>query len=102
MDNCGSACILYIWIAFLWPIIVSSFYLIIRKKQIIAKGKYFLLSAIGGYVLLVGFNFLISFLVRNFLELDSVNIKILAIATTIILFILPVVFSHVLFKKYFE
>jgi len=100
MDNCGLTCVLFIWIGFLWPIIVSSFYLIIRKKQIIAKGKYFLLSTIGGYVLLIGLNFLISFFARNFLEVNSdIGMKILAFSTTVILFIPPVVFSHMLSKR---
>ena len=93
-------CILFIWVGFLWPIIVSSFYLIIYKRQITAKGKYFLLSTIGGYVLLIGLNFLISILARNFLEVDSdIDMNILAFSTTIILFIPPVVFSHVLSKR---
>ena len=100
MDNCGLICILFIWIGFLWPIIVSGFYLIIRKKQITAKGKYFLLSTIGGYTLFIGFNFLISFLARNFLEVNSdEGMKILALTTTMILFIPPVIFGHVLFKR---
>ena len=100
MDNCGLTCVLFIWIGFLWPIIVSSFYLNIRKKQIIAKGKYFLLSTIGGYILLIGLNFLISFFARNFVEVNSdIDMKVLAFSTTAILFIPPVVFSHMSSKR---
>jgi len=101
MDNCGTICILFIWSGFLWPLIVSGFYLIIKKQQIRSKGKFFLLSSLGGYVLLIGFNFLISFIARSFLGPESeVEMKTLAMVTTMILFIPPVVLSHVLSKKY--
>jgi hypothetical protein len=100
MNGCGPICILFISSVFLWPLIVSSFYLIIKREQITSKGKYFLLSTSGGYILLVAFNFLIGLFARNFLAPDSVNMKILAIATTVILLIPPVVLSHVLYKKY--
>lgn len=99
MNNCGLTCVLFIWISFLWPIIVTSFYLIIKRKQITAKGKYFLLSTTGGYVLLIGLNFLISFLARSFIEPNDIGMITLAIGTTIILFIPPVIFSHVLSKR---
>ena len=100
MSNCGLICILFIWIVFLWPILVSSFYLIINRQKIRAKVRYFLLSTIGGYILLVSLNWLIGFLARNFLEINShEGMNILALSTTVILFIPPVIFSHVLFKR---
>jgi len=101
MDNCGPTCILFIWAGFLWPVIVSGFYLIIKRDKIVSKGKYFLVSTFGGYILLIGFNFLISFIASSFLGPDSeVEMKTLVMVTTMILFIPPVVFSHVLSKKY--
>ena len=100
MSNCGLICILFIWIGFLWPILVSSFYLIINKQKIRAKAKYFLSSTLGGYILLISLNWLIGFLARNFLEINShEGMNILALSTTMILFIPPVIFSHILFKR---
>ncbi len=101
MDNCGPICILFIWNGFLWPLIVSGLYLIVKKQQITSKGKFFLLSSLGGYVLMIGLNFLISFIAKSFLGPNSeVEMKTLAIVITMILFIPPVILSHVLSKKY--
>ena len=90
----------YLFGLVLWPIIVSSFYLNIRKKQIISKRKYFLLSTIGGYILFIGFNFLLSFLARNFVDINNdVGVQILLYATPIFLYIPPIILSHILSKR---
>ena len=100
MNNCGPICILFIWIGFFWPVIVSGFYLVIKREQITSKGKYFLLSTFGGYVLFIGFNFLISYLARNFLEINSEEeMNTLVLITAIMLFIPPIIFSYVLSKR---
>ena len=101
MSNCGLMCVFLIWIIFLWPIIITSFYLIITKKIFFAKGKYFLLSTTGGYLLLIGFSFLISFLAKNYFEINTdIEMKILELTTYIILFASPVIFSHIAFRKF--
>lgn len=101
MSGCEIECALFIWLGFLWPLIITSIYLITNKQQISSKGKYFLLSTFGGYALMIGFNFLIAFLANSFLDINSgVEMKTLALGTTIILFIPPMVLSHVLYKKY--
>lgn len=67
MDNCGPACILFIWAGFLWPVIVSGVYLFIKRHGIISKVTYFLVSTFGGYVLLIGLNFLIGLIAKTIL-----------------------------------
>lgn len=101
MDNCGQACILFIWSGLLWPLIVPGFYLIIKRQQITSKGKFFLLCSFYGYVLLIGCDFFIIFIARILLGPDSeVEMKTLAMAITVILFISPIILSHVMSKKY--
>ena len=101
MDNCGPACILFIWAGFLWPIIVSGFFLIIKRDKIISKRKYFLVSTFGGYVLLIGFNFFIGFVARIYIDPNGdAEMKTIVMVTTMILLLPPVVLSHVLSKKY--
>ena len=110
MNGCGIACVLFIWIIFLWPIIVSILFILIKKIN--NKGKYFLISVSVGYIILIFCNILIIFLSRKFLNIDELVklVKngtdlellnnILGWTTSIILFLPPILFSYYLSKKY--
>jgi len=107
MSGCGITCALFIWIGFLWPIIVSILFILIKKMD--NKGKYFLVSTSIGYVIFIFFNFLIMFLSRKFIDVDEfikngtdleLVSNIVGWITPIALFIPPIIFSYYLSKKY--
>ena len=100
MNGCGVACVLFIWSVFLLPIIVSLTFLFIKKNKLKSKSKFFLLSTAIGYALLIGFNFLIGFVLRNFIDSSNVNMNTLSMITTILLFIPPIISSYFLAKKF--
>ena len=105
MSGCGIACILLLWTLFLWPFIVSFFYIII-KRSIISKGKFFLFSLLIGYALIIGVN-----IIMNLLK-DNTEITELVLSSTetqqsllwwfksCILFLPTIFSSYVLAKKY--
>jgi len=107
MNGCGITCVLFIWITFLWPIIVSILFILIKKIN--NKGKYFLISVSIGYIVLIFCNILITFLSRKFLNVDELVkngtdlelvSNILGWTTSIISFLPPIILSYYLSKKY--
>ncbi len=106
MSGCGVACILYIWTLFLWPFIVPSGYIVFKGKQIISKGKFFLLSLLIGYALIIGVIVLMNYLKDN-TEMNELLLNSTEIQQTLfwwfgtcIMFLPTIVASHVLSKKY--
>ena len=100
MSGCGAVCVLFIWSIFLLPIIISSSYLFIKKNQIKSKAKYLIISTIIGYMLIIGFNFLIGFVLRNFIDSSNINMNTLSLITTLLLYIPPILASHLLAKNF--
>ncbi len=100
MSGCGASCVLFIWTLFLLPIIMSLIFLLIKKNKLKSKGRYFLVNTVIGYASIIGFNFLISFIVKNFIDSSTINMNILSIVSTILLFVPPIIFSYLLAKKF--
>ena len=71
MNGCRAVCIILLWTLFLWPIIVSSYYLILKKQQLTCKGKYFLVSSLVGYTLIIGASALINLLKSNTIVMEQ-------------------------------
>lgn len=106
MSGCGTGCILLLWTLFLWPFIVAFGYLLLKGKQIISKGKFFLLSLLIGYALIIGVNVLMNYLKEStditelFLNSSVTQQSFLWWVEACILFIPTVIASHVLSRKY--
>ena len=104
MSGCGITCVIFIWVSFLWPVIVSGAYLTI-KQNIEKQGKYFLISTVLGYILLVSSNFLVSYLAAilikgGFTEGKELYVNPVIWLTVVLLYLPPVISSHALAKKY--
>ena len=90
---------LFVSIGFLWPMLISGLYLIVNWRQIEAKVRYFLLSTIGGYALLVVLDQLIGYINKSlFLSDGSEWMSVSVLATTVALFAPTIVFSHILYR----
>jgi hypothetical protein len=50
MNGCEATCVLIIWLAFLWPIIVTSLVLAALNYRISHRVRYWFASVIIGYV----------------------------------------------------
>jgi len=108
MSGCGIECVVFIWVSFLWPILVTIAYLMF-KDAIRHKAKYFFASIIAGYLLFAAVSFLGSFLVRQFIEIDSLmdgnlNIELLPelifVINVLAHYIPPLLSSHMLAKRF--
>jgi hypothetical protein len=106
MSGCGIGCILLLWTIFLWPLIVSFFYLILKRKSIISKGKFFLLSSLIGYTLTIGVSVLMNFL-KDITEITEFILNSTETQQSLIwwfesciLFLPTIVSSHLLARKY--
>ena len=106
MSGCGIGCILLLWTIFLWPLIVSLFYLILKSKSIISKGKFFLLSSLVGYALIIGVSILMNFLKDNteitefILNSTETQQSLIWWFEGCILFLPTIISNHVLARKY--
>ena len=108
MSRCGGSCVAFIWVSFLWPALVTIPYLILQNK-INKKGKYFLINTILGYALFVAGNFIIMFLVRNFIDVEELmnsgaNLEHVSSwvigATVLFMYIPPIISSYFVAKKF--
>ena len=108
MSGCGIGCVVFIWVSFLWPILVTIAYLMF-KGAIRHKAKYFLASVIVGYLLFATVTFLGSFLVRQFIDIDrlmdgNLNIELLTgllfVISVLAHYIPPILSSHMLAKRF--
>ncbi len=62
MNSCGAGCVLFIWLIFLWPIIVSITLLNIFAPKILKRWTYFFISALLGYLFLILLNYSMNYL----------------------------------------
>ena len=108
MSGCGTGCVIFIWVGFLWPVIISIAYLAF-KTEINKKGIYFLASTMAGYGMYIAINFLMVFLLRTFIDIEKitengVNVEILANSlfwvSLFVIFLPPVLSSHLLAKRF--
>lgn len=109
MDGCGLGCVIFIWVGFLWPVITTYAFLLIRGRHISRKVKYFFVSALVGYALFIGTNVLVTLLVRSFLDTERLmekGINAEALVSDIfwviglLLFVPPVISSYRLAKRF--
>ena len=108
MSGCGIECVIFIWVSFLWPVLVTAAYLHF-KKSITKKGKYFLINTIIGYAIYILTNILLMYFARNFINIDElensgVNLEsaanIFIFVSMLILFLPPVASSYYVAKKF--
>jgi hypothetical protein len=62
MEGCGVACVLFIWLVFLWPILVTAACIVWKKKKIEKVGLFAFLSILIGYAILIGLQLLSPFI----------------------------------------
>ena len=103
MSGCGGLCALSIWFIFLYPVIATVVFNIINKKKLVNKAKFTAISIIGGYVFLVGTNFLLPVFAKLFQDffLSDGGMDILMTISLGSFLIPQVIFSYFLMKKYF-
>lgn len=108
MGGCGGWCVIFIWVSFLWPILVTAGYLYF-KKSITRKGKYFFINIIVGYVVYGLTNVLIMYFARHYITIEElrnsgINMEsaenIFVLIAILILFLPPIVSSHFVAKKF--
>ena len=108
MSECGLGCIIFIWVSFLWPVIITVAYIVL-KKVITRKSMYFLASIAAGYGMLIVINFLIMPLLKTSIDIEKitengVNIEILTSSLFWIglftIYLPPILSSYLLAKKF--
>jgi len=101
--------VVFIWVVFLWPVLLSGFYLAWKKSLIKSKGKFFLASTAVGYVLLILGNILGTALILGFVKASGTYVEtpntetfvtIITAVIMAILLLLPVVSTHLLAKRF--
>lgn len=109
MDNIGWQGMVFIWIAFLWPLMLGGSYLVWKRGFIRRKGKFFLTSVAVGYLALIVGNFVGAVILLGFVKIagisgESPNHEIMVNALTAVimvtLFSLPILSTHYLAKRY--
>ena len=99
MDGVGTGGVVFIWIGFLWPFIVSSAYLVISKPS--RAGKYFLVSTAIGYVIMIGLNMVFVAIARNTTDVSKTeSVPFIVWIGLSLMFLLPAVSGHFLSRKY--
>jgi hypothetical protein len=100
--------VVIIWAGFLWPMLVTIAYLLIKGRKISDKGKCFVISTAVGYVVFVIANVLFSLLVQVFIDTDKItknsqDFELLAsslVLFSVIFFLAPpIISSHILYKR---
>lgn len=66
MDGIGLGGVIFIWIAFLWPVIVSSTYVLFRSDHIASNSRLWWIGTFIGYGLYLGSGPLAVFLISIF------------------------------------
>jgi len=109
MNGCGAACVLFIWVGFLWPFLVTSVYAVWKDKRIEKTGIFSLVSILAGYAVMIGAEFLVTPILNNFVGLDeeeyfknNMGSVILWMDVHFIVFfvLLPVVVIHFISTKF--
>ncbi|MDW3094536.1 MAG: hypothetical protein R8G33_02560 [Gammaproteobacteria bacterium] len=108
--NVGVEGVIFIWTAFLWPIIVTTFILVILNYNIAHRVRYWFLSVILGYI----FAILVSQYVTNWLypiadlpfeKMSKEQISIIEVNSNmhmILYFIVPLLVSMILLRWFWD
>jgi hypothetical protein len=95
--------VIFIWVAFLWPIFISIAYSIWKGSVIPRLGAFFLLSVVAGYIVMVAANFLLMFGSRLILEnpaLPEAVGMVVSVLSVAVFFAPPLVSTHLLSRKF--
>lgn len=101
--------VVVIWVIFLWPVLLAGSYLVWKKGIISRKAKFFFVSVVVGYVLLLVGNFLGPAILFGALKVTGTTsippeaepmINVFSILIMGILLVLPIVSTHYIAKRF--
>lgn len=100
MDGCGLACVIFIWVGFLWPVLVTFAFMAIKGASITRKGKYFIASVLVGYLLYVVGNTFAAWLARSLIDTIQPVATSIFFVTALLLCVPPVISTYLIAKRY--